>query len=165
VLSDRKVKGLVIGTEGEVLPAGYKAKLDHLLEGNRLVDASRSWSSAALVKTPEEIPAPAPATEITSRAHASSATLSRSAYDHDLFKADGPDDQRRGDGIRFITSVRADKLFRGPRALPDGNGMKRGDFVKGRHGRGPARLQRRFCPLLFHWQDKSATPGDMEAAQ
>src|SRR4029079_1843160 len=40
VLAERKVKNLTIGTEGEALAAGYKAKLEDLLDGNRIVDFS-----------------------------------------------------------------------------------------------------------------------------
>src|SRR5258708_37210992 len=71
VLADRKVKGLVIGTEGESLPAGYKMKLDQLLEGNRIVDASPLLGLCRMVKTEVDVRRLRRATEMTVKSPAS----------------------------------------------------------------------------------------------
>jgi len=133
VLADRKVKGLVIGTEGEVLPAGYKAKLDHLLEGNRIVDASPLLELCRMVKTPEEIRRLRRATEITIKAHASFRdAIKVGNTDHDLFKAATSRMISEGaDGIRFINiGCGPTNSFAAHAPFPMGTVMQRGDFVK-----------------------------------
>jgi Xaa-Pro aminopeptidase len=133
VLADRKVKGLVIGTEGEVLPAGYKAKLDHLLEGNRIVDASPLLELCRMVKTEEEIRRLRRATEITIKAHASFRdAIKVGGTDHDLFKAaTGRMISEGADGIRFINIGCGSKnSFAAHAPFPMGTVMQRGDFVK-----------------------------------
>ena len=133
VLADRDVKGLVIGTEGDNLPAGYKARLDALLDGNRLVDCSAMLELARMVKTDEEVRRLKRATEITVAAHAAfREAIGVGRSDHDLFQAaTGRMIAEGADGIRFInigcgpgTSYAAHAPF------PVGAVIRRGDFVK-----------------------------------
>ena len=133
VLAERKVKGMVIGTEGETLPAGFKAKMDALLEGNRLVDFGPEMELVRMVKTPEEIRRLRLATDITVKAHAAFRSAIRvGATDHDLFRAaTGAMIENGADGIKFInigcgpqTSYAAHAPF------PVGHAIRRGDFVK-----------------------------------
>ncbi|HEX5077596.1 MAG TPA: Xaa-Pro peptidase family protein [Geminicoccaceae bacterium] len=133
VLAERKVKGMVIGTEGEALPAGFKARMDALLEGNRLVDIGPAMEVVRMVKTPEEIRRLRLATDITVKAHAAfRAAIRIGATDHDLFRAaTGAMIENGADGIKFInigcgpqTSYAAHAPF------PIGHAIRRGDFVK-----------------------------------
>ena len=133
VLADRKVANMVVGTEGDSLPAGYRARLDALLAGNKVVDFSAQMEVARMVKTPEEIRRLKRATEITVNAHAAFRNAIKIGNsDRDLFRAamhsmidDG------ADGIRFInigcgpgTSYAAHAPF------PSGAVIRYGDFVK-----------------------------------
>lgn len=133
ILKERKVRGMVIGTEGEGLPAGFKAKLDALLDGNTIVDFSAEMELCRMVKTPEEIRRLKVATDITVKAHASFRdAIKIGASDHDLFRAATSRMIQEGaDGIKFInigcgpgTSYAAHAPF------PTGAVIRRGDFVK-----------------------------------
>lgn len=133
VLADRKVKGLVIGTEGESLPAGYKAKLDHLLAGNRIVDASPLVDLCRMVKTQEEIRRLRLATEMTVKAHASFRdAIKIGGTDYDLFKAaSGRMISEGADDIRFIyIGCGAKTSFAAHSPYPIGAVIAHGDFVK-----------------------------------
>ncbi len=133
VLADRKVKALVIGTEGESLPAGYKAKLEALLEGNRLVDAGALMELARTVKTPEEIRRLKRATEITVMAHASFRDAIRVGNtDYDLFKAATRRMVDEGaDGYRFVNiGCGPGNSFAAHAPFPVGTTIERGHFVK-----------------------------------
>jgi Xaa-Pro aminopeptidase len=55
VLSERKVRNMVIGTEGENLTSGFRRRLEELLDGNRVIDFSSEIDHVRMVKTPEEI--------------------------------------------------------------------------------------------------------------
>src|SRR3954451_10721465 len=55
LLADRKVRGMVVGTEGENLTSGFRKRLEALLEGNTLVDVNAEMDHVRMVKTPEEI--------------------------------------------------------------------------------------------------------------
>jgi Xaa-Pro aminopeptidase len=133
VLSDRKVKNMTIGTEGEALPAGYKAKLDALLEGNKIVDYSNQMEICRMVKTPEEIRRIKFATEVTIKAHASFRdAIKIGNTDHDLFKAATKRMIDEGaDGIKFINiACGPENSFAAHDPYPRGFKINRGDFVK-----------------------------------
>jgi Xaa-Pro aminopeptidase len=133
ILAERNVQNLTIGTEGDSLPAGFKARLDALLEGNRLVDISQMMEMVRMVKTPEEIRRLKSATAITVKAHAAfKDAIQVGADDHALFRAASTSMIANGaDGIKFInigcgplTSYAAHAPF------PVGHTIARGDFVK-----------------------------------
>lgn len=133
ILTERKVAGMVVGTEGDGLPAGYRARLDALLTGNCVVDFSPQMELARMVKTPEEIRRLKHATEITIKAHESfRQAIAIGNTDHDLFRAATRRMIDEGaDGFRFInigcgpqTSYAAHAPF------PVGARIRRGDFIK-----------------------------------
>ncbi len=133
VLSERKVKGMVVGTEGDGLPAGFKTRLEAMLPGHKLVDYSQGLELCRMVKTPEEISRIRRATEITVKAHASfREAIKVGNSDHDLHLAASRRMIDEGaDGIRFInigcgpgTSYAAHAPF------PTGARIRHGDFVK-----------------------------------
>ena len=133
VLSDRKVKNMTIGTEGESLPAGYKAKLDALLDGNKLVDYSAAMEICRMVKTPEEIRRIKFATEVTVKAHASFRdAIKIGNTDYDLFKAATKRMIDEGaDGIKFINiACGAENSFAAHDPFPRGHKIEHGGFVK-----------------------------------
>jgi Xaa-Pro dipeptidase len=133
VLKERGVGNITIGTEGDSLPAGFKARLDTLLEGNRVIDASAMMDIVRMVKTGEEIRRLKRATDITIAAHAAFRGAIRiGAADHDLFRAATSSMIDNGcDGIKFIN------IGCGPRTsyaahapFPTGHEIVMGDFVK-----------------------------------
>lgn len=133
VLADRKVKGMTIGTEGEALPAGYKAKLDALLDGNKIVDYSSQMELVRMVKTPEEIRRIKFATDVTVKAHASfREAIKVGNTDYDLFKAATKRMIDEGaDGIKFINIGCGPKnSYAAHDPFPRGHKINRGDFVK-----------------------------------
>ncbi len=133
VLADRKVKGMTIGTEGEALPAGYKAKLDALLDGNKIVDYSAQMELVRMVKTPEEIRRIKFATDVTVKAHASFRdAIKVGNTDYDLFKAATKRMIDEGaDGIKFINIGCGPKnSYAAHDPFPRGHKINRGDFVK-----------------------------------
>jgi len=133
VLSDRKVKGMVVGTEGEGLQAGYKAKLDALLDGNRIVDVSADLELCRMVKTPEEIRRLKTATDITIKAHETFRDAIRiGATDWDLHRASVKRMIDEGaDSVRFINIGCGPKTaYAAHSPFPTGAVIRRGDFVK-----------------------------------
>jgi Xaa-Pro dipeptidase len=133
ILTERKVKNMVVGTEGDSLPAGFKARLDRLLEGNRIVDFSAELELARRVKTPEEIRRLKVATDMTIAAHESFRNAIRvGASDHDLFRAATRRMIDEGaDGIRFINiACGALNSYAAHAPFPVGAVIKPGDFVK-----------------------------------
>jgi len=133
ILSERKVKGLVIGTEGENLTSGFKAKLDAMLEGNTLVDISFDMDLVRMVKTPEEIRRLHKATAITVKAHESFRTAIKPGNtDEDLTRAALARMIAEGaDGVHFINVGCGPKTsFAAHSPFPTGHTMQVGDFVK-----------------------------------
>jgi Xaa-Pro aminopeptidase len=133
ILDERKVKGMVIGTEGENLTSGYRAKLDEMLAGNTLVDVALDMDIVRMVKTPEEIRRLRRATELTVKAHESfRATIKPGATDEDLTRAALSRMIAEGaDGIHFINVGCGPKTsFAAHSPFPIGHTIKIGDFVK-----------------------------------
>ena len=133
ILTERKVRGLTVATEGELLPAGFKAKLDALLEGNKIVDFSAQMEIVRMVKTPEEIRRIKLATDITVKAHASfRGAIKVGATDYDLFKATTRRMIDEGaDGIKFINiGCGPETSYAAHAPFPTGATIKYGDFVK-----------------------------------
>jgi Xaa-Pro aminopeptidase len=133
ILSDRKVRGMVIGTEGDGLPAGYQARLNELLAGNKVVDFSPQMELARMVKTPEEIRRLRQATDITVKAHESFRQAIRIGNtDHDLFKAATRRMIDEGaDGFRFISiGCGPQTSYAAHAPFPIGAKIRHGDFVK-----------------------------------
>lgn len=133
VLDERNVKNMVIGTEGDSLPAGFKAQLDSLLEDNKTVDVSSLMDIVRMVKTPEEIRRLKKATDITIPAHAAFRDAIRlGATDHDLFRAATNSMIENGcDGIKFINIGCGPKTSYAAHApFPVGHKIAVGDFVK-----------------------------------
>lgn len=133
VLKDRKVSNITVGTEGDSLPAGFKSKLDEVLQGNRIVDCSEMLEIVRMVKTPEEIRRLKLATDITVIAHAAfRSAIKVGAEDYELFRAATHSMIENGaDAIKFInigcgplTSYAAHAPF------PVGHRITPGDFVK-----------------------------------
>ena len=122
ILSERNVKGMTIGTEGENLTSGFRARLEEMLAGNKLVDVALDMDIVRMVKTPEEIRRLRRATEITVKAHESfRAAIKPGNTDEDLTRvalarmiAEG------ADGIHFINvGCGAEDLVRGAQPVPD----------------------------------------------
>ncbi|HZP77334.1 MAG TPA: Xaa-Pro peptidase family protein [Pseudolabrys sp.] len=133
ILNERKVKGMVIGTEGDNLTAGYRQKLDEMLAGNTIVDVALDMDIVRMVKSPEEIRRLRRATEFTVGAHESfRAAIKPGNTDEDLTRAalsrmiaDG------ADGIHFINVGCGPKTsFAAHSPFPIGHTIKAGDFVK-----------------------------------
>jgi Xaa-Pro aminopeptidase len=133
ILAERKVTGLVIGTEGEQLTAGYRARLEALLDGNTIVDVAQDMDIVRMVKTPEEIARLRRATDITLKAHESfRAAIRPGATDEDLSKAALIRMMQEGaHGISFINiGCTPDTSFAAHAPWPNGHVLARGDFVK-----------------------------------
>lgn len=133
ILSERGVKGMKVGTEGDSLPAGFKREMDAMLEGNTLVDISQMMEIVRMVKTPEEIRRLKTATDITIKAHAAFRDAIREGNtDHDLFRAATMTMIENGaDGYKFINVGCGPKTSYAAHApFPVGHTIRRGDFVK-----------------------------------
>jgi Xaa-Pro aminopeptidase len=133
VLEDRKVRGMVIGTEGDGLPVGYQVRLNELLAGNRIVDFSAQMEVARMVKTPEEIRRIKRATDITIMAHASFRdAIKVGNTDHDLFQAASRRMIDEGaEGFRFISiGCGPQTSYAAHAPFPVGARICPGDFVK-----------------------------------
>lgn len=133
ILDERKVKGLVIGIEGESQPTGFKSKLLDLLDGNKVTDVEQMMELVRMVKTPEEIRRLKKATDITVIAHAAFRDAIRvGATDFDLLRITTNSMMDNGAyGVKFMnigcgpmTSYAAHAPF------PVGHRIQRGDFVK-----------------------------------
>ncbi len=133
ILTERKVSGMVVGTEGESLPAGFKEKLDALLDGNKIVDFGPAMELVRMVKTPEEIRRLKKATEITVKAHADFRNAIKiGATDYDLFRIASVSMLEQGaDGVKFINVGCGPKTSYAAHApFPVGHTIAHGDFVK-----------------------------------
>ena len=53
ILGERNVKGMTIGTEGENLTSGFRARLEEMLAGNRIVDVALDMDIVRMVKNAE----------------------------------------------------------------------------------------------------------------
>ena len=60
ILGERNVKGMTIGTEGENLTSGFRARLDDMLAGNTLVDVALDMDIVRMVKNAGGDPPAAP---------------------------------------------------------------------------------------------------------
>jgi Xaa-Pro aminopeptidase len=133
ILAERKVKGLAIGTEAENLTTGFRAQLEAMLEGNKLLDIALDMELVRMVKTPEEIRRLRRATEITVKAHESfRAAIRPGNNDEDLTRAALARMIAEGaDGIHFINVGCGPKTsFAAHSPFPTGTRMRPGDFVK-----------------------------------
>jgi Xaa-Pro aminopeptidase len=133
ILSERKVKGLTIGTEGENLTTGFRKQLEDILAGNTLVDIALDMDIVRMVKTPEEIRRLRRATEITVKAHESfRSAIKPGDTDEDLTRAALARMIAEGaDGIHFINVGCGPRTsFAAHSPFPIGHRMQVGDFVK-----------------------------------
>jgi Xaa-Pro aminopeptidase len=133
VLAERKVRNLVVGTEGDNLTAGFRRRLDELLVGNRLVDINADMDHIRMVKTPEEIERLHRACDITIKAHESFRRAIRPGNsDADLHKAAvGRMIAEGAEGIHFINiGCGPETAYAAHAPFPTGHVMRRGDFVK-----------------------------------
>jgi len=133
ILAERNVKGLTIGTEGENLTSGFRAKFDEMLAGNKLVDVAFDMDVVRMVKTPEEIRRLRKATEATVAAHESfRAAIKPGNTDEDLTRAALTRMIEAGaDGVHFINVGCGPKTsFAAHSPFPTGHVMQAGDFVK-----------------------------------
>jgi Xaa-Pro aminopeptidase len=133
ILADRGVHGMTVGTEGELLTAGFRSRLEALLDGNQIVDVADDMNLVRMVKTPEEIRRLRRATEITIAAHASFREAIRPGNsDADLLRAAlGRMVQEGAHGISFINiGCGPQTSFAAHAPFPVGHIMAPGDFVK-----------------------------------
>jgi Xaa-Pro aminopeptidase len=133
VLAERKVRGMVVGTEGENLTAGFRRRLDELLAGNTLVEISRDMDHVRMVKTPEEVRRLRRACEITIKAHESfRAAIRPGGTDVDLHKAAvGRMITEGAEGISFINiGCGPGTAYAAHAPFPTGHVIRPGDFVK-----------------------------------
>ncbi len=135
VLTDRKVKNLRIGTEGDALTYGFREKFYQWLggAGHKPVDIAYDLEIVRVAKTPEEIVRLHKATAITVAAHESfRAAIKPGNTDEDLHKAATIRMMQEGaHQIRFINIGCGPKTsFAAHCPYPYGHTMKYGDFVK-----------------------------------
>ena len=132
ILAERKVKNLVIGTEGEDLSTGFREKLEILLDGNTIVDVSQQMGLVRMVKTAEEIRCLHKATDITIKAHESfRAAIKPGCTDRDLFTAANVRMFEEGaDGVEFINVGAGPVSFAAHCPYPVDYALQVGDFVK-----------------------------------
>jgi Xaa-Pro aminopeptidase len=132
VLDERGVRGMVIGTEGEELSSGYRARMDALLEGNTIVDVYQKMGIVRMVKSAEEIRRLHKATAVTVMAHESfRAAIRPGASDWDLHYAAARRMIDEGaDMVGFIYVGTGDVQFAAHSRFPRGNVLSHGDFVK-----------------------------------
>ena len=132
ILAERKVRNLVIGTEGENLSTGFRGQLEEMLEGNRIVDVGQHMERVRMVKTPEEIRRLRKAAEITVKAHESFRdAIKPGNTDRDLFKAATIRMYQEGaDGVRFINVGTGPVSYAAHCPFPIGHVLQVGDFVK-----------------------------------
>ena len=132
ILAERKVKNLVVGTEGENLSTGFREKLDDMLDGNTVVDISYQMELVRMVKTPEEIRRLKKAAAITVKAHESFRdAIKPGNTDRDLFKAATIRMFQEGaDGVRFINVGTGPVSYAAHCPFPIDHTLEVGDFVK-----------------------------------
>ena len=133
VLTDRKVHGLVVGTEGENLSAGFRQRLDELLAGNRIVDVSLDMDLVRMVKTPEEIRRLHRACEITIKAHETfRQAIVPGQTDENLQRLTLTRMMQEGaDGLHFMVIGCGPKTsYAAHSPFPIGHTIREGDFVK-----------------------------------
>jgi Xaa-Pro aminopeptidase len=133
ILTERKVTGLTIGTEGDNLTTGFHQKLAEMLTGNTLVDVALDMDIVRMVKTTEEIRRLRRATELTVKAHESFRSVIKPGNtDEDLSRAAlGRMTAEGADGIHFINIGCGPKTsFAAHSPFPIGHTMQMGDFVK-----------------------------------
>jgi len=133
ILAERNVKGMTIGTEGENLTSGFRARLEDMLAGNRIVDVALDMDIVRMVKNAEEIRRLRRATAITVQAHESfRAAIRPGNTDEDLTRAALARMIAEGaDGIHFINvGCGAQTSFAAHSPFPTGHTMQVGDFVK-----------------------------------
>ncbi len=168
ILTERNVKGLTIGTEGENLTTGFRQQLEEMLAGNKLVDVALDMDIVRMVKTPEEIRRLRKATEITVKAHESfRAAIKPGNTDEDLTRvalarmiAEG------ADGIHFINvGCGPETSFAAHSPFPTGHMMQAGDFVKVDMGAMYRGYPGDFVRSYFIGQRQQPAPGDLGAAQ
>jgi len=133
ILGERNVKGMTIGTEGENLTSGFRARLEEMLAGNRIVDVALDMDIVRMVKNAEEIRRLRRATGITVKAHESfRAAIRPGNTDEDLTRVSLARMIAEGaDGIYFINvGCGAQTSFAAHSPFPTGHTMQVGDFVK-----------------------------------
>ena len=132
ILAERRVAGLTVGTEGENLSSGFRAKLEALLTGNTIIDVSSDMELVRMAKTPEEIRRLRRAAEITVKAHESfRATIKPGATDRDLHQAAAVRMLQEGaDGISFISIGTGRFSYAAHCPFPTGHVIEKGDFVR-----------------------------------
>jgi Xaa-Pro aminopeptidase len=133
ILSERGVRGMRVGTEGDNLTSGFRTMLDGLLEGNRIEDVSFDMELVRMVKTPEEVRRLRLATEITVKAHQSFRDAIRpGGTDDDLHKAACIRMLTEGaSAVNFINIAAGPaNAFAAHAPFPRGYVMQHGDFVK-----------------------------------
>lgn len=133
VLAERKVRNLVVGTEGPNLTAGFRRRLEELLAGNTIVEINAEMDHVRMVKTSEEIRRLHQACDITINAHASfRAAIRPGNTDEDLHKAAVSRMIAEGaEAVHFINiGCGPATAWAAHAPFPTGHVMQRGDFVK-----------------------------------
>jgi Xaa-Pro aminopeptidase len=133
ILTERGVKRMRVGTEGDNLTSGFRTLLDGLLEGNTIEDVSFDMEVVRIVKTPEEIRRLRRATEITVMAHESfRAAIKPGNTDRDLHKAATIRMLNEGADLVNFINIAAGKhnSFAAHDPFPHDYTLKHGDFVK-----------------------------------
>jgi Xaa-Pro aminopeptidase len=133
ILGERKVRNMVVGTEGDNLTAGFRRRLDALLAGNTLVEINRDLDHVRMVKTAEELHRLRRACDITIKAHASfRAAIRPGQTDGDLHRAAAGRIIAEGaEGLNFINiGCGPATAYAAHAPFPTGHVMKPGDFVK-----------------------------------
>jgi len=133
IVAERGLKGAKVGTEGESLPAGFKARLEAVLEGHTTVDVSAQMEVVRMVKTPEEIRRIKFATDVTTIAHAAFRDGIRiGSKDSDLLRiATGSMMDNGAHGVKFINiGCGPETSYAAHAPFPVEKTIEFGDFVK-----------------------------------
>jgi Xaa-Pro dipeptidase len=133
LLAERKVRNMVVGTEGDNLTAGFRRRLDALLAGNTVIEISPDLDHVRMVKTAEEIRRLRRACDITMKAHESFRAAIRPGHtDLDLHKAAvGRMIAEGAEGVNFINiGCGPGTAYAAHAPFPTGHVMRAGDFVK-----------------------------------
>lgn len=132
VIADRGMDGMTIGTEGDDLTQGFRARLESLFPTSRFVDFGGEMEIVRMVKTPEEIRRLRRACEITVKAHESFRdAIKVGASDRDLVEAAATRMFEEGaDGIHFINVGTGPLGYAAHSPYPIDYTLRRGDFAK-----------------------------------
>jgi Xaa-Pro aminopeptidase len=132
IVAERRMKGLTVGMEGDLLASGFRRRMEAMLDGNKIVDVVPLLNIARMVKTPEEQRRIKKATQITVKAHETFRnTIKPGNTDEDLYRETGLRMFKEGaHDVRFIVISAGPFSYSVHNPFPVGYTLKEGDFVR-----------------------------------